>query len=237
MFFGADVEVWGHRGWPTRFPDNVMAGIRAAAEVAERVEVDVRRTVDGRLVLSHDAELGGSTISDTPWSDLAGLDVGEGHHPILLRELLEHPIVLNLEIKNSPTDPGFEPDHAIGMDTAVLARPTDVLTSFFWPTIDAVRQAFPHLSTGLLFERGIPPEAAIDHAEAMGHSSIVPHHPLVDNSVVEEAHARGIAVVTWTVNDPGLARRLADWGVDAIITDDPGTLRDELGMPPKRRSD
>src|SRR5690606_37246920 len=58
MFFSA-VEVWGHRGWPARYPDNTVAGIRAAAAVAVGVEIDVRRSADGRLVLAHDPDVAG----------------------------------------------------------------------------------------------------------------------------------------------------------------------------------
>jgi len=68
--------VIGHRGWPTRYPDNVIEGIAAALEVADMVEVDVRVSGDHHLVLSHDAALGGLPVVETPWAILAGVDLG-----------------------------------------------------------------------------------------------------------------------------------------------------------------
>jgi glycerophosphoryl diester phosphodiesterase len=58
-----------------------------------------------------------------------------------------------------------------------------------------------------------------------GASAAVLHHALVTPAVVRSCHSRGAAVWAWTVNDAEVATRLADWGADAIITDDPRILR------------
>ena len=96
------VAVVGHRGWPTRFPDNTLSGLLAAADVVDAVEIDVRRSADGKLVLAHDPLLGGLVVSDTPWSTLMELDLGDGHHPILLDEALAAlpGTPVQLEVKN-----------------------------------------------------------------------------------------------------------------------------------------
>jgi glycerophosphoryl diester phosphodiesterase len=60
--------------------------------------------------------------------------------------------------------------------------------------------------------------------ERAGAAAAVLHHALVSPAAVERCHARGAAVWVWTVNDAQTAARLADWGADAIITDDPRTL-------------
>ena len=80
--------VVGHRGWPRRFPDNTLTGFLAASAVADAIELDVRRSADGKLVLSHDPTLAGLVVSETPWSVLAELDLGDGHKPALLDEAL-----------------------------------------------------------------------------------------------------------------------------------------------------
>lgn len=227
MFFSQSA-VWGHRGWPSRYPDNVVAGIRAAAEVAAGVEVDIRRSADGRLVLSHDAELAGFVVAHHPWKVLAEIDLS-GHRPAILDEVLDVTVLLDLEVKNDPTGPGFEEDHRLAREVADRARPGDVVTSFWWPSVDAVHESHPDVATGLLYTQPIDHVAAIRHAVDHGHRSIAPEFMNVDADMIEMAHREGIEVVTWTVDDVLAATRLADLGVAAIITNRPGELLAERG--------
>jgi glycerophosphoryl diester phosphodiesterase len=216
-------EVWGHRGWPTRYPDNTAAGIRAAATVAEGVEIDVRRSADGRLVLSHDPEIAGHVVAASPWSTLAEIAI-DGHAPALLEEVLDVPVTLDLEVKNDPTEPGFDPTHRLALEVAAHAREGDVVTSFWWPSMDAVRESTSAAATGLLFEAPVDPIAAIRHAVDRGHHSVAPHHALIDVVLMQVARSEGIEVVAWTVDDAREAIRLAELGVAAIITNRPGEL-------------
>jgi len=96
--------VVGHRGWPARFPDNTLAGFMAAASVADAVELDVRRSADGKLVLSHDPSIGGLPVSSHQWQELLELDLGDGHRPALLDEVVAAVpnLAIQFEIKNSP---------------------------------------------------------------------------------------------------------------------------------------
>ncbi len=227
------MKVIGHRGWPTRFPDNVLEGIAAALEVADMVEVDVRVSGDRRLVLSHDPILGGLAVAETPWSALAGVDVGGGFHPASLDQLLRRfPMSsFNLEVKNSPGDPGFDPEHDSALRTASHARPGDLLSCFYWPTMDAVRLRFPGVATGLLVDSDWDLAAAVDHALAKGHVAVIPQWALALRSgpscrVAAEA---GLMVAVWTLNDPSRVGELESIGVTAIITDDPGELRRAVG--------
>lgn len=220
-------SVIGHRGWPSRFPDNTLSGLLAAATVADAVEVDIRRCADGKLVLSHDPDLAGYLVSAHGWAFLGELDLGGGHHPVLLDEALgalpDTPLML--EVKNLPHQPGFEPDHRIGHETASRARPGDVVTSFHWPTVDAVRRQFPDVATGLILGESGDLAQAIQHCLEAGHSAVAPEHQLLRTEegrrLVEET---GLDVYVWTVNDPGEAEELAGIGVSGIITDEPGLI-------------
>lgn len=208
------------------YPDNVLEGIAKAGSVGTRVEIDVRHSRDGVLVLSHDPDLAGLPVHQTDWAQFAGVDLGGGHHPATLEQALalDPAVPLNIEIKNSPFDPGFEEDLAIAESVAERARANDVISSFHWPTVDRVRELRPELPTGLLFEASVPFAQAIDHAIEGGHLSIVPHWPLIDEQLMEAANSAGLSVVTWTVNDEHVARRLDAIGVSAIITNDPGAM-------------
>ncbi len=219
------LSVIGHRGWPVRYPDNTLSGFLAAASVADGVEADVRRSADGKLVLSHDPDLAGHVVADTPWSVLAQLDLGDGHHPALLDELLsslgETPA--QLEVKNWPGEPGYEPDHRLALETAERARPADVVTSFNWETVSAVRRVFPDVVTGVAIQTPIALDEAVKHCLDVGHRVLVPSH-----SQVTEPVDFDLVVYPWTVNDPQRARELAQLGVVGIITDDPGQMADTL---------
>lgn len=227
------MKVIGHRGWPTRYPDNVLEGIAAALEVADMVEVDVRVSGDQHLVLSHDSALDGLAVAETSWADLARVDLGGGFHPASLDQLLERfpESSFNLEIKNSPGEPGFDADNRGALRTAALARPGDLLSCFFWPAMDAVRLAFPDVATGLLVDSNGDVAGAVDHALAQGHVAVVPHWELALRSgpACQIAAEAGLTVAVWTLNDPSRIGELESIGVTAIITDDPGELRRAVG--------
>jgi glycerophosphoryl diester phosphodiesterase len=227
------VKVIGHRGWPTRYPDNAIEGIAAAFGVADMVEVDVRRTADDRLVLSHDPLLSGLVVSDTPWEHLAALDLGTGRSPVLVPDLLlRFPgSRFNLEVKNWPGEPGFDPDHRIGTETAALARAGDLLSCFFWPTMDAIHDDFPGVATGLLIDSDGDLVRAVDHALAGGHLAIVMQWELAlrSGAICRVAADAGLTLIVWTLNDPAHVDELATLGVSAIITDDPGLMRRAVG--------
>lgn len=223
-------RIGAHRGLPLVFPDNTLEGIVAAAEVADFIELDVRRSSDGRMVLSHDPTIGDLVIAETPWDTLHRVDL-DGYRPALLDDVLEAlpNTPLDIEIKNFPYQPGFDPDGAFAVEVAALARPFDVVTCFYWPAMDAVRRAHPAVRTGLL----VYGEASLDDvgvaAVAGGHAVVAPHVDLVLGAPgsVGRFHETGLEVIVWTVNDAEVVRVLAREGVDGIISDDPGRFRQE----------
>jgi glycerophosphoryl diester phosphodiesterase len=221
----AQVAVVGHRGWPTRFPDNTLSGFIAAADVADAIELDVRRSADGKLVLSHDPDLGGLPVPGTPWSRLAELDLGEGHHPVLLDEAIAAlpGTPLQLEVKNLPIDPGFEPDHRIALEVAERARAGDIVTGFNPESLATVRRVFPDVATGMCVPAAVSFDEAVKHCLDAGHGVLVPEHTLVRREVNAD-----VRIYPWTVNDQRRAVELAELGVTGIITDDPGLMAEAL---------
>lgn len=223
-------KVIGHRGWPTRHPDNTLAGIAAAAVVADLVEIDIRRSADGELVLSHDPVLGGLVICETPWPVLAELDLGGGAGPTTLNEVLAiaGSFSLNLEVKNVPFEPGYERDWGIAKEVAAKARAGDLLSSFDWPTADQMHTTRIELESGLLVERGGSVADAVEHALRMGHRYVIPHVLQATPAAIAAALATGLEVIVWTVNQPDQMRAFSEMGVAGIVTDDPGLAGEVL---------
>jgi len=221
--------VIGHRGWPSRFPDNTLAGFLAASSVAGSVETDVRRCGDGKLVLSHDPHLGSIGVADHPWSVLGELDLGDGHRPALLDEAIAAipGTSFQFEIKNMPHEPGFEPDHRLALEAAERARPGDIVTSFNWQTLAAVRRVFPDVATGVLVDGLGEIDLAIDECLDVGHPALVPSVFLPTLGLVRAIEAR-LEVYPWVVDDPDRVIELAALGVSGIITDDPAVVATAL---------
>jgi glycerophosphoryl diester phosphodiesterase len=226
------VLVIGHRGASAARPENTVEAFRHARELgADWVELDVRRTADGALVVHHDAHLpGGRAIVELRADELP---------PALpsLDEALDACVGLgvNVEIKNSPPDPDFDPDDWLaGVVTDRLVARADagghalcdlLVTSFNRHTVAAVRARAPELPTGLLAHGGSDAATVVRLAASGGHFSLNPWDPDVDARLVELAHDSGLAVYVWTVDDPDRMATLIDLGVDGIITNVPDVAR------------
>jgi glycerophosphoryl diester phosphodiesterase len=109
---------------------------------------------------------------------------------------------------------------------ARMVRRTTV-RSFDHRCVRAVRRLEPGLTGAILVEGTAPvdPAAVARQADA---SVYCPDYRFVDADLVRRAHAGGVRVVPWTVNDPADAERLLDWGVDGLTTDFPDRLAEVL---------
>jgi glycerophosphoryl diester phosphodiesterase len=228
-------SVIAHRGASRVERENTVAAFRQAAELgADMVELDVRRSADGVLVVHHDAYLGdGRAVSSTPAAELpewvptleAALDACAG-------------MAVNIEIKNDPAEPGFEADRALSDDVAaVVAARGDtervLVSSFDRPSLDRLRAvADPPIATAWLVTA--PPTDVVDTLVAGGHQALHPWWQAVDRSLVERCHTAGLAVNVWTCDDALAMARLASWGVDGICTNVPDVAVAVLADPALR---
>jgi glycerophosphoryl diester phosphodiesterase len=215
-------RVFAHRGDATTAKENTLAAFVAAVTVgADGVELDVRRSADGALVVHHDAHLDGiGAIAELRVRDLPD-DVA------LLSDAVEvlDPLLVNVEIKNDPDEPGHDATGSLGHDVVALLDELGeldrvVISSFDLPTLDAVRQASASVATGWLLGYAADPRAAVDVAIAHAVSALHPWVLTVDVDVVAAAHSAGLEVATWTVNARHDLEQMASLGVDSVITDD-----------------
>lgn len=219
-----------HRGASFDAPENTIEAFRIAAELgADGVELDVRRTTDDRLVVHHNPRLADDAepIVDISFDDLRRT----APHVPTLREVLEAcpDIWLDIEIKNSPMDPDWDPgDRVVRMVLDLLAdhpsRHRPMLTSFNPATVAVAASAGAR--TGLLLARGTTPSAV---ADAAPHEIVLPHvDTLASGDVAAVIAASDRPVAVWTVDDPALMRMLADAGATGIITNRPDVARSAL---------
>jgi len=226
--------VHAHRGSPdpaTGVRENTLdAFFRARRLGAEGVELDVRRTVDGALAVHH----GPGILGVGPIHELHS-DQLPGWVP-RLTDALEacEGLDVNIELKNLPVEPGFDPDErmarAVAELVATTGRATTVVVSSFWPgSLDAVRQDRPELSTGLLLASWFDPAVGVQHAVEHGCRALHPHVSLVSAALVADARRAGLSLAVWTVDDRSQVGAMAGLGVDTVITDDVPLALSALG--------
>jgi glycerophosphoryl diester phosphodiesterase len=243
--------VVGHRGgrgdgWPTE--NTLFAFERARGQGAHAVELDVRLCGSGEVVVLHDPTLARVTrgrdtraIARTPWHELAGLEAGdEGERVPRLIDVLEwadaNGCALNVEIKHDVPD-RWALVRRVVRDLRGATIP--LLVSSFDPLVLVAMGLFaPRVARALLtdskqaYARALhavarPPRIAALHVERR---QAAPDR-------IARWKKRGLVVGVWTVNDPKEARRLADSGVDILITDEPGRIVHALEERAERSKD
>jgi glycerophosphoryl diester phosphodiesterase len=219
------IAVQAHRGSPDAtadIPENTLRAFARARHLgAQGVELDVRLTADGALAVHHDPVVEGAG----PVHELRAADLPPDV-PLLGAVLEEcRGLTVNVEVKNLPGEPGFDPSErcasAVGEVVAASGRAGSVVVSSFWPgSLEALHGSSPEIATGLLVARSIGSAGMVEAAVRLGCGALHPHADLVDSALVEEAHAAGLAVAVWTVNDRSRLEGVAGAGVDTVITDD-----------------
>ena len=216
--------VLGHLG-------NTIEAFRACRSLGvDGVELDVRRGADGVMAVHHDADVPGfGPLLAMKREDLPPLV------PRLEDALTECAgLVANIEIKNFSVEPDYDEHESLARSVAdlVTARrlADDVIVSSFSITAAAaVREANPAIPTALLLLPQWDPARSIKTAVAAGHRAIHPHERSVTAELVDTAHAAGLRINAWAVDEPSRARQLVDLGVDLIITDAPAPVLAALG--------
>ncbi len=210
-----------HRGASFAEPENTIDAFRRAVVMgADGVELDVRRTADDRLVVHHDAHLpDGRVVRETPVAELperiptlaAALDACDG-------------VFVNIEIKNDPADPDFDPGewvmHRTATELAVRGGGRRwLISSFRRETVEVCRRVLPSARAAwLVVDAGM---AVLQRCADEGYDAVHPWAERLDADTIAAAHRLGLAVNTWTCDDPDRIGELMALGVDGICTNRP----------------
>lgn len=222
---GRGCAVMAHRGASRAERENTLTAFSRAADMgADAVELDVRRSADGHLVVHHDPHLAdGRVIVRTTRMELpaevpsldAALDACRG-------------MWVNVEIKNDPNEADFDhtDDIAVTVADALVRRGEAarfLVSSFRRETIDRFRSVAPDIATAWLTPGIADDDMAetFDSLRGTGHAAVHPWFGLVTKRFIDEAHIRGLMVNVWTCDDPTKMSELHAFGVDGICTNVP----------------
>ena len=221
--------VTAHRGSSSEAPENTIPAFeKAIEEGADYVEMDVRLTSDGELVLMHDPSTKRTTgvdklVCDSTYEELQQLDAGAeyseeyaGTKIPTLKDAIDTckgKVMMNIELKTVRNDGELE------KKVAELLRENHmeeqcIVTSFKQRSLVRIKKDDPDIVTGYIYSFGYSNRT---NYEAMDVLSIDARY--LTRQVVTGAHKKGIMVCAWTVNTSSEMRRMMAIGVDNIITD------------------
>ncbi len=238
--------VIGHRGASRFAPENTSAAFRLAQEsAADGVEFDVRLTRDGIPVIIHDDNLrrtGNSNgrIANLSLEEVKKFDVGswrgsefKGESVPTLTELFDlfsSNGLLYLEMKSDVATRQRLAEACCEYILNSGLKERVIVECFDLEAIKIVKTIDSSIATAALFEpslKALPMttgERLVEKARAVGANEIALNHRLTNERTVTRAREAGLKVVVWTVDDPLWINRAVDYGIEALITNDPNTM-------------
>ncbi len=215
------VTIIGHRG-AKGHPENTLPSFEAALEQgADGVELDVRLSGDGHLIVVHSPVVSGLLVKSTPFEKFQ--DLGNGYEIPLLEDTLKRfsgRTFLDIELKER----GFE-EQAIEMIKQHSETKDVMISGLNTDMLNKVHDLQPDIQLGFIYNR--------TQQEQSRHNSpidyVIPQFRLASRQLIEDVHDEDLQVFAWTVNQESEMRRLLSLGVNGIITDEPGLLARVLG--------
>jgi glycerophosphoryl diester phosphodiesterase len=213
-----------HRGDPLVERENTPASFAAAVgHGADMIELDLRRTRDGAIVVLHDATLSrlwgvDRSVADLELATLQAIGTGSERIPTLREVLLQIEIPLMVDFTEGEVVEG-------ALDAV---READAVTRSLFVTgnVDALRQLrarAPEARIGLTWIEREPPAPSL--LLELGAEYWNPMFRLVTAERVAAVHDLGLKVSTWTVDEHRHMARVSEAGVDAIVSNRIADLR------------
>ena len=223
----AQTQVIAHRGfWKTEgSAQNSIAALEKAAE--ERLygsEFDVQVTLDGKLIVNHDAKFQGFVIAETPFKELKKIKLKNGEKLPTLKKYLKagkkQDIQLILEIKPHKSK---EVEDKMAADIVKMVKKMGLqkqveYIAFSLNICEQLAKLTPESEIAYLNGNLSPAELKKKGINGIDYNQkVLEKHP----EWVEEAHRLGMKVNVWTVNKEDMMRKFIDMKVDYITTDYP----------------
>lgn len=237
------ISVYAHRGSRGTHPENTMSAFIEAERVgADGIEFDVHLTKDGELVIIHDETLNRTTtltgfVKDYTAAELRKADAGVKFSPAFsgeripfLSEVFEwasaNKLIMNVELKNDKLHYPAMEQKVISLIRHYHLESRIVLSSFNHSSIAEVKRLAPDIERALLFE-GLPDDI-LNILSKKKEAGFHPDAPSLTKELNKQAQDLGYVVRPWVANSKEQILRIAEFGVDVIITDFPETAIDIL---------
>ncbi len=194
----------------------------ALASGCDGFELDIRITADGRLLCVHDAVTGQLTVAACDYGTIC-------NQYFRLRPVDTEPLPLLEQVLQEFGDSAFLDIElkVAGLEKNILellnryAPKRFVVSSFMAEALLDLAELNASVPLGFIFDD----VAGLRAYHTLPVKYVIPHHDLLTRELVETFHREEKKVFTWTVNRAREMTRLAGWGVDGLISDDPALLR------------
>jgi glycerophosphoryl diester phosphodiesterase len=215
----------GHRGARAYEPENTLRSFRKALEVGvDAVELDVRKTKDGQIVVIHDDRVDRTTngeglVTELTLQQIKQLSTEKDERIPTLEEaldFLDKKVKVFVELKVADLEESvlrIVREH--GLEKNV------VIVSFHEEALRKVRELDKTVETGLIYAKHKNPIKAALELKA---NYLVALYRFVHTANVQKAHENGLKVTVWTINTSEEASECAKKGVDGIASDKPDIL-------------
>lgn len=218
-------RIVGHRGAMGVEPENTVRSFRRAVrDGVDAVELDLRTSSDGVLVICHDRTVDRTTngrglVAEQTFAELRALDAGEGERIPTFEEVVEavDGVLIQAELKAIEAVPLL----------SRVVRERDlgdrvIVTSFHEDMLAEAARLLPDVPRGLIFSE--LPDDGLARAKALGASLLCAGIGSLRRDHVEACHADGLDVCGWLVNDSEVLATALELGCDAVTSDLPGEL-------------
>jgi glycerophosphoryl diester phosphodiesterase len=223
--------VYGHRGARAEEPENTLRSFRRALALgADGIELDVRVSSDGHLVIIHDAAVdrttdGSGEIASLTLAEIRSLDAGSGERIPTFEEAMEICTgLVQIEIK--------APEAVEALAERDKRQPLPdgaVVTSFSRTAVESAARLMPHVPRGLITHH--PGDEMLAQALELKASWVCPElKPELTAELVDRCHAASVQVDAWPAADREKTLYFRDIGADAVTTDYPGAVRQWLAQ-------
>jgi glycerophosphoryl diester phosphodiesterase len=220
------VIVTGHRGALGCEPENTLRSFhRAVADGCDEIELDLRVTADGELVVLHDATVdrttnGTGAVADLPFSVLRSLDAGQGEVVPTWSETVE---AISVRFQAEVKAPEAVPLLAASLKDSALADRT-LVTSSAPEILLAIRELLPSVETGLIIARTPTVDEILSRTKAAGATWTLCGITDLTAEMVATLHDHHLQVTAWPVPDPRTYALAVALSVAGITTDHPDRL-------------
>ena len=235
----SDPQLIAHRGGPVHEPENTLTAFRNAIHVgADWIEMDVRRTQDGVLVVMHDETVdrttdGAGRVESLTLGQIRALDAGDGEQVPTFDEVIalarESGVGLLPEAKSPNLYPGIETEMVEAVVEGGYVQRT-VIQSFEMDALETVHETDPDVEVCPLYGLWALDLSDPRPSEA---NCLCPMAEMVvlNPWMIKQAHAQGREVFVWfgVIEHPTVMRFILALGADGLMVDDPVALARILG--------